>query len=461
MHSRLRKIFSLQYFFLHHTFYIILSTLFFILNSCKPDLKNPEPTAGDADFNKFIAVGGNYLSGYQNGALFEKGQKNSLPALLAKQFQLVGGTAFNQPLMPDEDGLGLNSKKHESKFVQASMLGYKTDCKGETALKPIKDTLAYNQASIYLQSIAGNSFQNLSVPYAKISQLFDVNLSSPYSPVTNPNPFYQRFASNSGASTITNDAVAQQASFFALYTGMEDIYEYARFGGKNQNITSSGLFNLYIDSLIERLTANGAKGVIATIPDLNTLPFFTTVPYNALELTQNKADSLNQLTGFLFNFQEGKNGFVIEYPNGSGNYRKLGPGEFILLTVPLDSVKCDFLGAFTPMPDLYVIDSTEIQIIQNAITAYNTIITQKAQQYSLALVDVNQFFRKVKSGIKYNGADFNSTFVSGGFFSLDGFHPNQKGYAIMADEFIKAINLKYNATIPYTNCDDCDGIIFP
>ena len=85
----------------------------------------------------------------------------------------------------------------------------------------------------------------------------------------------------------------------------------------------------------------------------------------------------------------------------------------------------------------------------------------EAAQYDLALVDMNSFFKTVESGIKWNGEAYDAEFVSGGFYSLDGYHPNQKGYGMLANEFIKAINNKYSATIPTTNCVDCVGIRFP
>ena len=95
------------------------------------------------------------------------------------------------------------------------------------------------------------------------------------------------------------------------------------------------------------------------------------------------------------------------------------------------------------------------------IADYNTVIAAKAQQYGLALADMNTYFRSVQSGIKWDGVDFNSQFVSGGFFSLDGYCPNQKGYALVANEFVKAINAKYHSTIPSVNCPECSGVKFP
>lgn len=449
------KLFSLSSVIRHLSF---LTAFLFL--SCNPNLEIPTPDPGTADFHKFIAVGGDYQSGYQDGSLYMKGQTNSLPALLAKQFETVGGGSFAQPLMPDNSGLGINPKPWESNFITSSLLGDRTDCKGVVSLSPLKTTFNANTASQYLSGISGNSFQNLSVPYALTAQLFDTALSNAYTS-GNLNPYYYRFASNVGNSTVYQDAKAQNANFFSLWMGMEDIYDYARNGGHNRTIMSSASFGAYLDTMITGLQLNGAKGVIATIPDITSIPFYTTVPWNALDLTQNKADSLNQLTGFLFNFVAGKNGFVIEYPNGSGNYRKITQGEYILLTVPLDSVKCDFLGAFQQMPDVYVLDVSEVSFLNSMISAYNSVIMQKANQYGLALVDMNSYFRNVNSGVKWDGVDFNSKFVTGGFFSLDGYHPNQKGYALIANEFIKAINLQFGSTIPWVNCPDCDGVLFP
>ncbi|HEY0029203.1 MAG TPA: SGNH/GDSL hydrolase family protein, partial [Bacteroidia bacterium] len=111
--------------------------------------------------------------------------------------------------------------------------------------------------------------------------------------------------------------------------------------------------------------------------------------------------------------------------------------------------------------DRYVLDSNEVYEIDQAISSYNAVIAQKASQYNLALVDMKSYMQNVVSGIKWNGVSFNMEFVSGGFLSLDGYHPNQKGYSLIANEFIKAINNKYKSTIPEIYCTECDGVKFP
>lgn len=425
----------------------------------------PVPDSGEADFSKTIAIGGNYLSGYQDGALFYQGQKLSIPALLAQQFQLAKGGKFFQILMPDNNGLGLNTKTWESWFVTPSHLGHKTDCKGVTSLSPIKNYISLTNATSYITGVAGNSNQNISVPFASIADYFNPAFGNSFS-ATHVNPYYHRIASYPGVSTIYTDAKMQSASFAIIWAGMEDVYNYASTGGINGNILSSTNFEIYLDSLLKGITQHGAKGIIANIPDFRSFPYYTLVKWDNADLTQTQADSLNDVyttSGFThIHFEKGRNGFVIEDINAPLGYRQLHDGEYITLSVPLDSMKCNKYGLLVNViHDRYALDSAEVSEIDEAIASYNSIILQKATQYNLAVADMNSYFKQVESGIKWDGADFNSIFVSGGFFSLDAYHPNQKGYALIANEFIKSINTKYKSVIPPVNCVECSGIKFP
>jgi hypothetical protein len=436
----------------------------FLISSCTPELEGPEPKPGDADFTRTVAVGGNYMSGYQDGALYMKGQRLSIPALLSEQFKLVGGSSFSQVLMPDNNGLGLNSKSWESWFITASHLGNKTDCKGVTALSPFKSYVSLTAATPYLSGLAGNSIQHFAVPYANIADYFNPAFGEPFSTTGNKNPYYNRLASTPGSSTIYSDAKNQNATFVTAWVGMEDIFNFAASGGTSGTIPSSATFSMYLDSLLRGLTAGGAKGVIANIPDFRNFPYYTLVLWDNANITQGQADTLNDAYFGIDNihFEAGRNGFVIDDITTPFGYRQLHAGEYITLSVPLDSMKCHKYGLLVyTINDRYVLDSTEVYEIDQAISSYNNVIAQKAAQYNFALVDMHTYFTTVKAGIKWDGADFNTTFVSGGFFSLDGYHPNQKGYALIANKFLEAIRSKYNSVIPTINCVECDGVKFP
>jgi hypothetical protein len=397
--------------------------------------------------------------------LYLKGQRLSIPALLAEQFKLVNGTAFNQVLMPDDQGLGLNSKPWESWFVSASHLGYKTDCKGVTALSPLKGAVSIAAATPYLTGLAGNSNQNISVPFANLSDYFNPGFGNLFSTTGNRNPYYNRIASTPGVSTMYSDAKSQNATFVTAWVGMEDIFNFASSGGTSGSIPSASTFSMYLDSLLKGLTANRAKGVIANIPDLRSFPYYTLVPWdNAVLDRQAQADSLNDLYPGMdhIHFTIGRNAFIIIDELDPMGIRQLHSGEYITLSVPIDSMKCEKYGlAFNTIDDRYNLDSAEVYEIDQAVNNYNSVIAQKAAEYNFALVDMHSFFNTIQTGIKWDGVDFNAKFVSGGFYSLDGYHPNQKGYALIANEFIKAINSKYNSVIPTINCTECNGVLFP
>ena len=128
-------------------------------------------------------------------------------------------------------------------------------------------------------------------------------------------------------------------------------------------------------------------------------------------------------------------------------------------------------GVTYPLEDRFVLTgdfkdgtsnvSGEIALAKTATAAFNAIIAAKAQAKGWALVDMNKFFASLQAGMKFNGVTFGVTFVSGGLFSLDGVHGTQRGYAVVANEIIRAINLHYGSTIPVVDVNKYPGIKFP
>ena len=86
-----------------------------------------------------------------------------------------------------------------------------------------------------------------------------------------------------------------------------------------------------------------------------------------------------------------------------------------------------------------------------------------AGTYGLAFVDANAKMVELNgaSGIIWDGVKYNAKFITGGTFSLDGVHLTGRGYAVVANEFIKAINLKYNSTLPQVDPNKYSGVKFP
>jgi len=117
-------------------------------------------------------------------------------------------------------------------------------------------------------------------------------------------------------------------------------------------------------------------------------------------------------------------------------------------------------GVGVPLGDQWVLTPEEQQIVANATTAFNQTIAALAAAYDLAFVDANALMTQIKNqGIQLaDGSTVTATFATGGGFSLDGVHPAPRGYAIVANAFIDAINAKYGSNLPGVNPLDYTGL---
>jgi lysophospholipase L1-like esterase len=433
---------------------ILIIAVTISISSCKPKFNVPDSEAGDINVSNYVAIGGAMTAGYSDGALYYNAQQNSYTNLLAEQFKLIGGGEFKIPYVA-QNSIGIGNANNAP-----SILGNRTDCQGTISLGPVK-IATQGDASVFTNIYASQgSFNNFGIPDVKVTDM-DVNGYA--------NPFYQRMNSNS-TSSILSDAVAKNPTFFSVMLGLNDVLNYALKGAASESITpltgSVGFgFEASINNVIDKLTANGAKGVIANIPSIKTMAYFNTITWNSLKLSKPKADSLTEIYATNFDstvFFEGNNGFIIEDISVPFlEFRQAVEGEMILLNVPLDSVKCYKWGSLVPIPNRFILTLSEIASIENAITNYNAILKNIATAKGLAFVNVNAFFAKIKSGFIYNGVTINSAFVSGGAYSLDGLNLTARGNALLANEFIKAINATYRSTIPQVDAMKYPAITFP
>lgn len=438
---------------------VLITLLGIFLYSCTPKVELPEITSGRANFTNYVVIGDGYMAGYQDGALFHDGQMRSIGALIFQSLQQAGTVSYNQALMSDNVGLGISSKPWDATYITSSTLNYKIDCEGISSLGPIKILHTITTAQPYLDPVSALSLDDYSVPFATTSDLSSGTLFM-------SNVYWARVAANFSNVSPKQAAVNRGASFFSAWLGMEDIYNYARNGGYGKTIPSVSTFANNLDNILGPLTTNGAKGVLATIPDFRSFPYYTLIKWNAANLNAEDADTMTQIyaSGGLghISFVEGNNGFVIDDPDAPSGYRQLLDGEYITVSVPTDSMKCEYYGIlFNTIHNRYVLDSAEVELLDNMIYQYNETIKAKALQYDLAVVDLNAYFKTVNDGVTWNGVKFTAEFVKGGFFGLDGQYPTQKGAALIANQFILAINNFYGSTLPTITCQECNGIIFP
>lgn len=436
--------------------------------SCKPSLDTPSPSKGSIDVSKYVAIGNSITSGFADAALYYDGQMVSYPNLLAEQFRAIGGGNFVQPLMP-VNSVGIGSSVNARLILKDNVV----DCQGVAGLSPVP-LASLGDINGLVTSIASKGpFNNMGVPGAKAITVVYPGYGDPSS-LNGYNPFFTRMLSASEYSTASmlGKAAAQNPTFFSLFIGNNDVLGYALAGGASDAISPSagppGVgFDASIDLIINTMTTLNAsgeipKGIIGSIPDVTNIPHFTTIPYNGLTLSAAQAAQLSAAYAPLgISFTEGNNAFIIADPSVPGGIRKMKSTELVLLSTPQDSLKCKGLGSSIPLGNLHVLTETEISNIQNAVIAYNAKLKSVADAKGLAYVDVNAFMAQCKKGIAYNGITVNAAFVSGGAFSLDGVHLTPRGNALLANEFIKAINSKYGSSILQIDATKYNGVSFP
>jgi hypothetical protein len=502
--------------------YFLLVSIFFLV-SCESEFEssvedNEVYRTGEADFSNYVSLGNSLTAGFADNALYLESQKFSYPNILAQQFSLVSNLEFTQPLMDDNlGGLLLNGNPLPGfgpRLVLSAQSG-----------SPLPTPLSGNPQTDIANVVPG-PINNLGVPGAKSFHLGLNGYGNVANVGTTANPYFVRFASNPNASMI-EDAVAQSPTFFSLWIGNNDVLSYATSGGvgtdqtgnpdpttyASTDITDPTLFGGVFQGYVDALTTTASGGVLYNIPDVTSIPFFTTVPNNALVLDATNAANL---TGFFqavagiltqsliqqgvppeqaqalasqyaIPFNEGPNRFLIDTavtPSNPLGFRQMTEDELLLLTISQSALAQGYgsvvltpevlqvlailqqggtptpeqaqlvLNAVSGIDDQDVLDMSELNAIANARMSYNAIIESIAQDKGLAFVDVNQLLIDSQNGVPFDGGVMTSDFVTGGAFSLDAVHLTPRGYAYIANATIQAINETYGSTLPTVNLGD-------
>jgi lysophospholipase L1-like esterase len=251
-------------------------------------------SAGPLDFTTFVAIGNSLTAGYQAGALFTEGQSNSLPLILSKQFARVGGGTFNQPTINTVNGYsGMSGSTVFGRLLLQGSPARPTPQLSDGGAIPnilVNPSFAYSGNKATLNNFAVPGIQ---VGQALIPETGDWNNSG------HPafNPYYARFASAPGTSTILGDALARNPTFFFFWLGNNDILGYAVGGASNEAIfTSEANFRAYYGAALGALTANPAvEGIVGNIPNVTSIPFFKLVPWNIIAFDPAIADDVANL----------------------------------------------------------------------------------------------------------------------------------------------------------------------
>ncbi|WP_159799513.1 G-D-S-L family lipolytic protein [Flavobacterium sp. MK4S-17] len=499
--------------------------------ACEPEFDNEVTngsySAGEADFSSYVALGNSLTAGTMDGTLSCVGQKYSFPSMLAKQFALVGGGEFTQPSFEEDvNNLGGISglPGFPTRLIIDASAGGPEPIAGTSTITLTQQKTAYN---------------NMGVPGAKSFHLIAPGYGDPAGLATTPisaNPYFVRHATAADA-TVLGDAMMKAPTFFTNWIGNNDVLSYTTSGGVgvdqmgnmnpatygSNDITDPDVFAGAYSAIINTLTSNGAKGVVATIPNVTSVPYFTTVPYNPLNAVTlgegNEAvglatiqelntslygplsaalDAIGQPGRIGLFSAEGGNPVMIKdesLTNVSvsltaalvgggvdpvtaaglgmvfGQARQATDADFVLL--PTRSVigsapagapaMLNKYGITYPLEDQHVLTAAEASLANAATVKFNNTIKAIAQSKGLAVADMNAILAQLTNGLKtddgqvYYGNYFSTATLSTALFSLDGIHPNARGYAIVTNEIIKVINSYYKAKLPLVSAGDFPG----
>lgn len=431
--------------------YLLAGLLLFV--SCKPDIHTPAATHGSADFSRYIALGNSLTSGYADGGLYLAGQLNSYPSIIAKQMQSAGGGTFTQPLFSADQSNGSGHLQLKGFNADGTPITFIDSTK--LAVRGMINVPGFGNVTLYTKYTG--DINNYGVPGIKL-------LNITYAPYGNLNGYFERLLpGNSPTNTTTylDFATAKPFTFFSNWLGNNDVLSYATSGGAGDVLTDQNTFTALYSALITKLTAGGAKGVVATIPDVTAIPYFNTITVGAIVTGVKKLNPsvvgiyINAMvsgTTYAPRIATAKDLMVLTFP--TSNIGKT-------ISTPYGSLPYG-LTPYTPIENQYVLDSAEVALAQTYVTAYNNTIQSIATTKGLALFDAYTFLNNLKQfGLLVDGISLSSNYISGGIFSLDGVHLTPRGYAIVANEFIKAINSKYGSTIPQSSVASYPGVVFP
>jgi len=358
------------------------------------------------NFTTYVSVGDSLAAGFESGSLVETHQNRSAPALIARQ---AGVQGFQQPLVSEP---GIPVELTLVSLVPVPVIAPKA----ATAGAPKNLALA-------------RPYNNLAVPGAT-----SVDALTRTTDAGGLHDLILR-----GLGTQVQQAVALRPTAITLWIGNNDVLGAALRGRAIDGVTltPTATFRATYGQIVAALKTTSAFIVAANLPDVTTIPFVTTIrPY-----VVNPSTGAPVLVG----------GARVPLIGPSGSLPSTA-----LVTLAASTLLGQGIGIPTalggtgaPLPDEVVLDPSEIAIIQDHVAANNQAIREICGAANIPVLDVNGLLRELATtGRHVGGITLNSAFLSGGVFSYDGIHPNDVGYALMANEFIRVINASGGSLTP-------------
>jgi hypothetical protein len=372
--------------------------------------------------------------------------------------QAGAAAAFPQALLPEGSGTGylvfngfdasLLPKGRRVAGQAATLLINPNGCAGPDTVRQFART-------------DGPVGQNLGVPGLRLSQIETVGYgnASRAGAGAGFNPYFERMLPANSNTTYLQavTAAASSATFFTYFAGLDDFLPFVRSGGTCRTLPSGTSLNNNAKKVLDVLTTNNRKGIVAQLPPLAALPILSLGRADSLQnLYLSRGDTAHVYV-FVSLFQSAekaeKNDFILA--SAVGRLGQLMPvqvgGQTLQLPYGLDSRN--------PVVDADVIDRREYETLDGIRKIHNNYLTTltrdtyhmpvlTASTRSSVLSLDNEVFFKISSGLSIGGVSYSDIPVRGGLYSLDYYTFTPRGNALLANAFIQALNTAYGANIP-------------
>lgn len=409
--------------------------------------------------NKYVAIGNSLTAGFQSSGMAEDFQMHSFPYFIARQ--IGQGSSFQQPLIA-APGIGSTPGKTPLKLQNGNL---------------VADDLTVDPLTLLKNALLPRPYDNLGVPGAALADV--MNATNATSAAGGPNPFFDMVLRNPnfGNTTMLQQAILLNPTLITLWIGNNDVLGAALDGGNLDLITPSDDFKANFTALLTALRQNTKAGIVmANIPYVTDIPFvnmldivFATSP--TIGITEpapmifgpdlQPVDfSLVGKTGFFLPLLTEETGVVhVTLPALSAYQQGLGvPDSAALVNMGLipqiaSGIIAGLKGAGLtptglPLPGNLTLTADEAATIKDAVDEFNNIIATLAAQFQVPLVDANSMLTQLNaSGLDGYTGRFVLIDPVNTAFSLDGVHPNNGGYAIVANAFIDKINQSFGLSI--------------
>jgi lysophospholipase L1-like esterase len=388
-------------------------------------------------FHKYVALGDSLTAGVSGNCLVTRHQQRSFPKLVA---DALGITDFQQPLLSER-----------------AVSGPTGVCLGAVVAGGTITVGAVSQQGVPTNATLARPYDNLGIGAANAAHIVDLRVANPAGDLAN------RFAAlvlrNFTGGPFEGRNAVEEANLLSpdlvtVWVGPNDIGGGALSGTAidGVTVTSASVFETKYSEILSGLRATGRTLVVLNVPDLTAVPFATTIPRVVVDPATRQPVLVGGNPVPLLGPRTTSTCSTPPCPLPEGTLVTLGASPLLAqgLGIPASLGGTGLPlpdGSFTPPATVsggVILYPDEVALIRQRTTEINARIASVAATNGATVIDTHAIFDHIvenNHGYEVGGGIIvTASFLTGGIFSADGFHPTNIGYAIVAKEVVQHIN---------------------